>query len=660
MSSSDSPANKRMQVGGKRENPPRGASLSGMKALPGMLHDADVLLIVPPFHRLEYSCLSVHLLQACARKAGVEVRILYASMLLASWIGEGAYTKICDAPEGSFAAERFFARCAFGLPALGRRARQMFEADWVIGPNKDWEIRPDLDCYECKEPITLQELRRLEGHAEGYVDAVARAVCERRYRIVGCSTSFKQTAASVALLNRIKALRKETITILGGANCEGEMARGIATLRSKVDYIFSGESDVSFPKFIRTILAGGRPRNRLICSEPCKDLDSLPPPAFQDFYEQRRLFLPRSRVPAGQTEILYEASRGCWWGQKRPCAFCGLNGESAVFRQKSSGRVIEDLHVLLRTHPTRHVTMTDKIMPHSYFRNLLPRLTREFPGVSIFYEQRADLSLVQLLALRKAGVRAIGPGIESLSSRLLTLMRKGVKARQNLMLLRNARAAGVDLDWFLLWGFPGDEVGAYEETLNILPLLRHLKPPTSLMHLSIDRFSPYFCEPAEFGVRRVKPLRGFYDFLPAWADVERIAYNFTADYPCGAHDHVEVIHRLWEEMAQWKAAWKQTGGAPTQDLQLFRKGGSYLLVDTRDLWRRRKSHSLGETEAWGLVTARPYSGSELEAWALDEKLAVIADDWFVPLAVAEPEILLHLMRSEERGKQSFNGLGQVG
>jgi len=651
MSSPDSRASRRMHAEGKRENHHRVASLSRIKALPGMLHDADVLLIVPPFHMLEYSCLSVHLLQACARKADVRVHILYANMLLASLIGEGAYAKICDAPDGSFAGERFFARCAFGLPPLGRRTRQMFEADWVIGPNQDWEIRPDFSCYECKEPITLHELRRLEEHAEGYVDGVARAVCERRYRIVGCSTSFKQTAASIALLNRIKAYSKETITILGGANCEGEMARGIATLRPRVDYIFSGESDVSFPRFIRAILAGGRPRGPIIYSEPCRDLDSLPPPAFQEFYAQRALFLSKSRVPSGQTEILFETSRGCWWGQKRPCAFCGLSGESAVFRQKSPGRVIENLRVLLRTHPTRNVTMTDKAMPRSYFRNLLPRLAREFRGVSIFYEQRADLSLAQLLALRKAGVRAIGPGIESLSTRLLALMRKGVKARQNLVLLRDARAAGIDLDWYLLWGFPGDDAGAYKEMLKILPLLRHLKPPTSMMHLSIDRFSPYFCEPAQFGVRRVKPLRGFYDFLPEGADVKRIAYNFTADYACGVHDHVEVIRKLWKEMARWQAAWKQTGGAPTQDLRLFRKRGSYLLVDTRDLWRSRKSHSLDETEASGLVTARPYSGSGLEAWALGEKLAVIADDWFVPLAVAEPEILLHLMRNEEQGKR---------
>ena len=78
-----------------------------------------------------------------------------------------------------------------------------------------------------------------------------------------------------------------------------------------------------------------------------------------------------------------------------------------------------------------------------------------------------------------------------------------------------------------------------------------------MVHLSIDRFSPYFSRPAEFGVRNIKPLKGYYDFLPKRADVERIAYQFTAEYRCGAHEHVDVICRLWQEMVRWQGAWKR-------------------------------------------------------------------------------------------------------
>ena len=632
------------------------ASLSKMRGLAETLPDTDVILIVPPFHALKYPSLGVHLLQACAREAGFRVQVLYANILLASIIGEELHEDICDSPDGTFAGERFFARCAFGLPSLGRRTSRMFESDWVIGPNKNWEIGPDLDPRDRRQPITLSILRRMEGCADGYLDGVAKAVSTKSYKIVGCTTTFEQTAASVALLGRIKGLRKDTITILGGANCEGEMARGIASLPSGIDYIFSGESEVTFVKFLRDIIAGSRPQSRLIQGEPCRDMDALPRPSYEEFYEQRRRFLPMSKAPAEQTEIPYETSRGCWWGEKHHCTFCGFNEESIAFRQKSPGRVITELRALLDAYPSGTVCMTDSIMPYGYFRTLLPRLAGEQLGATIFYEQKANLSLPDILALKRAGITSIQPGIEALSSRLLTLMNKGVQARQNLMLLRFARAAGVGLYWDLLWGFPADDVRAYEETLGILPLLHHLQPPHGLVHLSIDRFSPYYSQPTQFGLRNIKPLAGYYDFLPKGVDVERIANHFTAEYPCGAHDHMEVIQRLWQEMTRWRAAWREKDGGPNQDLRLSRKRGSYVLVDTRDLRRKKRVYSLDEQEASALMTAGPYSGRCLEVWAVQEKLAVITDSWFVPLAVAEPEILLELMGKQELDNQRQTGL----
>jgi ribosomal peptide maturation radical SAM protein 1 len=624
--------------------------LPNLRGLLQTLRKADVLLIIPPFQALKDPSLGVHLLQACGRKARFRVQVLYANMLLASLMGEDAYAKICDAPAESFAGERFFARCAFGLPPLGRRVSRMFESDWRVGPNKDWEIVPDRDCHDRGRRITLPELRRLEKCAEGFVDSVAGAVSEQGYRIVGCTTSFDQTAASVALLNRIKALSKGTITILGGANCEGEMARGVASLPAGVDYIFSGESEAVFVEFVRGILAGLRPRGRLLFGKPCKDMDALPTPTYVEFYEQRKRFLPGSKVPAGQTEIPYETSRGCWWGEKHHCTFCGFNEEAIAFRQKSPERVIAELRILLDAHPTRKVVMTDSVMPYTYFKTLLPRLAGRLPRAAIFYEQKASLSLPRLLALRQAGITSIQPGIESLSSRLLALMNKGVLARQNLLLLRDARAAGVHLVWNLLWGFPADEVEAYEETLALLPLLRHLQPPATVGHLSIDRFSPYFSRPAEFDLRNIKPRAGCYDWLPKGAVIERIACHFKAEYPSGAHDHVDLIYRLWHAVKRWQAAWKGNRGTPNEDLRVFRKYRSYVLVDTRHLWRKQRSYSLDEREVSAVLIGKPYSGSELETWALGEKLAVIKDGWFVPLAVADPKILLELTGMHPQGE----------
>jgi hypothetical protein len=40
------------------------------------------------------------------------------------------------------------------------------------------------------------------------------------------------------------------------------------------------------------------------------------------------------------------------------------------------------------------------------------------------------------------------------------------------------------------------------------------------------------------------------------------------------------------------------------------------------------------------LTARPYVDTPEVAWALENKIGVVVDDWYVPLATADPELLL--------------------
>jgi ribosomal peptide maturation radical SAM protein 1 len=629
------------QVNGKRKPRP-----SLVAAIRSVLRDAEVLLIVPPIHVLKHPSLAAHLLQGCGREAGFRVQVLYANLILASVIGEEAYARLCDAPLGSFAGERLFARCAFGLPPLGYRTEGTFDPAWVVDSEGEWEV----ECNVSKDDsLTLGELKRLETGIPALVEDIAQAVSERSYPVVGCTTMFEQTAASVAFLKRIKQLNPKTTTLLGGANCEGEMAHGLASLGLDIDYIFSGESETTFPKVVRAVLAGSPPADRIMRGELCHHLDPLPTPRFSEFYEQRRRFLPLSSRPPEDTELLYESSRGCWWGQKHHCTFCGLNGEGMSHRQKSPDRVVNELTELLKTHPTRRVMMADNIIPHEYFRTLLPRLEREVPGLSGFYETKANLSLAHVVALKKAGITGIQPGIEALSSGLLRMMRKGVLARQNLMLLRFARAADVRLKWYLLWGFPGDEAALYEEALAIVRRIRHLHPPLGLAHLSIDRFSPYFQEPQKYGVKNKRPLAGYRGWLPKTAEVERIAYHFTGDYRCGSHKDFDVIVELDKEVTQWRAVWKQPDPSLRPELRITREAGGYVLLDTREpTGRRKRARFLDETRASFLLTSKPYSESAPEVRAVAENLAVVVDGWFVPLAVADPDVLVELTQGENR------------
>jgi ribosomal peptide maturation radical SAM protein 1 len=276
--------------------------------------------------------------------------------------------------------------------------------------------------------------------------------------------------------------------------------------------------------------------------------------------------------------------------------------------------------------------MIDNIMPHSYFRTVLPRLAEELPPAHIFYETKSNLTLEQVELLRRAGVGLIQPGIEALSSSLLRRMKKGVLARQNVALLRYARACGLAVNWNLLYGFPGDHSEDYAATLALIPLIRHLYPPTGIYPVSIDRFSPYFKRPADYGISGLRPLPEYEAVFPEGTDFDHLAYHFTGEYECA-----EIEDSLAAAFREWRACWKVDGPPPTLNLAAVGYD-HYLLMDTRGLNGTGMLQFLDQAEARTVLIGGPLERQPLAAWAIERKLAVALDDWCVPLAVTEPEL----------------------
>jgi hypothetical protein len=258
----------------------------------------------------------------------------------------------------------------------------------------------------------------------------------------------------------------------------------------------------------------------------------------------------------------------------------------------------------------------------------------------MFYEQKANLSLEDVVALKKAGVAIIQPGIEALSTELLRLMGKGVTARQNIALLRFARSVNIIVNWNLLYGFPGDNVEDYRRTLALLPSLRHLQPPLAPCCLSIERFSPYFCAPAKYGIRSLHPMDGYYSVLPDSADVFKIAYHFIGDYDSGSLSDTDLLKEIEAEINAWKKAWGAKDTAPPALSVVQLSTDCFVLVDTRDLSGTIPISFLDREQAAAALVPRPSSEcDEAVEWARENRLAVELDGWHVPLATATPSLL---------------------
>lgn len=585
--------------------------------------ESDAIIIVPPFADIYRPSLGVHLLQAAAQRAGLRVQVVYANLLFAALSGEDLYQAISNRNYSWLWGERIFAGAAFGLPPLGYRTDKLREQIAKRDQSK-------------KSNVTFEQLAALEREAGPFCSALGERFSSLGFRVAGATTTFQQTAASVALLAQIKRAKPEAIIAIGGANCEGEMARGIASLGAPIDYIFSGECESIFPEFLRRAVAGqSLPVDRIVRGEPCFDMDSLPEPCFEDYFAQLDNALPAWREK-NEIWLPYETSRGCWWGARQHCTFCGLNGETMAFRQKSPDGAIAGAKRLLSRYPSRFLGMIDNILPHSYFRTVLPRLAEELPAAQIFYETKSNLTLEQVQLLRRAGVNRIQPGIEALSSSLLRRMKKGVLARQNLALLRYARAAGLVLNWNLLCEFPGDERADYDTTLALLPLIHHLMPPSGVCRVSIDRFSPYYRDAAAFGITHLEPLPGYAWAFPGHADMRSLAYHFKGEYACAQSFHPELYDSLDLACREWRDSWKVGSPAPTLWLTPG-NDGYYTLMDSRGLEETALFQFLDEEEARTVLMGGPLDRQPLAEWAIERKLAVALDGWCVPLAVTNVE-----------------------
>lgn len=522
--------------------------------------DADIVLVLPPFASPDRPSLGLHILQQIAEADGYKTTVLYANLSFARLIGPKLYRHLCHTPTEGLTGERLF------------RLAWPSSADYGNGATpEDWsELGPSAPSFQ-----SLQEQAVL------WSEAMAQGLAALTAPIIGFSSTFEQTLSSLSIAARLKQHAPTKTTLLGGANADDVMGEGLADIAPEIDHIFQGEAETAFLAFPKARTAH-QPMDRVIPGLVNDNLDDIPAPEYSDFFSQWTALVDAATTPEGlqrsEIRLPYESSRGCWWGAKHHCTFCGLNANGMNHRTKSADKVEREIVAMSDTYEVRRILMVDNIMPYSYVSTLLPNLAVAEQKLEIFYEQKANLGRRRMALLRDAGVTSIQPGIESLSTPLLKRMNKGTSLAVNIDCLRHARASGVSLAWNLLSDFPGDEPQNYEDMIRIIPLLHHLEPPSGLGGLSIDRFSPYHMTPEAYGISNVRPLPAYAEVFPNSAD-PRLAYHFQADYASALRQSRDLKVRMEAVVKDWVDAWSD---APPIFYIFDLDDKRHLLVDTRE------------------------------------------------------------------------------
>ena len=531
---------------------------------------ARVLLIAPPYKPPSEATLALALLRPLLAAAGHEVRELHGSLHLP---GEGY----------EFASAMFDwnARHAFGH-ALARE--RMTVAEFVDHALRS--MKGDLDphgvvgatgsetwaAYGVDEEQIRADLHRMVGQVEpciaGIIDAAA-AMGE--FDIVGFSTMFAdQIPAAVVIARRLRQLWPEVRVIFGGAACAEEQGEGLLASFPVVDVACAGEGEPVIEPLVRALMSGkslaevpgiawrdGDVVRRNPSPPLLRDLDSLPVPDYSAFMAQF-LASPWRDEPA---DLFFETSRGCWWGEKSLCTFCGLNGEGLPYRSKSPERAVAEIRQLHeRYREIGFLRAVDNILDVRYIDKVLPRL-RDLAShperpLRMFFEVKSNMRPAQIQTLVAGGIREVQPGIESFSDEMLALMRKGSTALGQVQFIKWAAEAGLELAYNILVFNPGEKAAWYRDMLALIPFIAHLPPPQQTSNMILERFSPYHLAPARYGISNVRPRPFFAQVFGADAD-PRLAYKFDYDHPMfDDPEHLAAVRALATALRRWRDGWQ--------------------------------------------------------------------------------------------------------
>ncbi|WP_239091612.1 RiPP maturation radical SAM C-methyltransferase [Streptomyces sp. SID14478] len=550
-----------------------------------------VQLVTMPWHPIDLPSLQVGLLHQLLRQVRPddEVREFHGSLRWAEFLLERSGGRLRPGDYEAIGSDSIF----HGL------------GDWVFSGvlygDESWGVAR-LHAYAraralCADTLTtVSEMRAL---AAEYIDRCADEVLGHDPDVVGFTSTFMQNVSSLALARELKRRRPQLTVVFGGSNCEGPMGHALHRNHPYVDHVVRGEGEYAFPALLAHLDAGTPPDDVPgLCWWETSDGGRRSSRVSRANTETRRTVAPadipspdydqwHAEIEASPVieyvypKLVVEGARGCWWGEKHHCTFCGLNGTAMAFRAKPGERLWSEIDRLVRRHHILDIVTVDNIIDMAYFKDFLPRAAESGWDLRMHYEVKSNLSREQIALLGEAGAVLLQPGIESLSNRVLDLMDKGVSGARNVRTLREFDNHAITCTWNYLYGFPGETADDYARVLDQTPALVHLQPPGGAHRIQLERFSPHFTNPAlGFGKRHPAEMYQHVYELPE-DELADLVYLFdTEDAGIGG----EIEDRLLRAVVQWRAA----HAASTLVMTETGEDGEALLVrDRRQGWPPR-------------------------------------------------------------------------
>ena len=440
-------------------------------------------------------------------------------------------------PDVEVDARHFYLQLA---EALGYRLyQQISERTWLaesiyaalLFPER-FEVIEKLFDREARSKPMLKKvgLKKIAALTKRTTEAFIQTQPWQKYMLAGFSISLCQLTSALYFIKCIKKKCPDLVIAIGGSTFSGAAGGRLFELFPQIDLVVNGEGELPLSRLVGRLKAspkledlspikgitrrpspgnadGGTAFNQLT------DLDRLPAPDYDDYFELLKSFKPASVFfPV----LPVETSRGCWW-QKPPaagksgarlpeqaagCAFCNLNRQWQGYRCKDPARVTAEIDRLTGRFQTLAVAVVDNVLPKKSAGEIFKKTGRLNKDLHLFAEIRAGTPAADLEVMRAAGMQELQIGIEALSTSLLQKLRKGTSAIQNLEIMRNCEAAGIVNRSNLILHFPGSNERDVAETLHTLEFALPFHP-LQTVNFWLGLGSPVWHNPAAYGIKAV-------------------------------------------------------------------------------------------------------------------------------------------------------------
>lgn len=526
-----------------------------------------VELISMPWPSLTEPSLGLGILKAKLSQSRIQSKIIHLNLLLRHYLSEFEYEALAD----SFALNDFLFSATLDSNEVS--ANQIRKLEAIIAENAS----KDVVCLRAAlGDNCLQRLLELRTSVIPDYLASCLELIDAKSTLIGFTCLYDQTFPSLALGKLIKQRYPHKLIVLGGYGIERPVGTEVLRCFSFIDAVAFGDGEDKIE--LLALASVGRielgdisgivyrdPAGVLHETGPAPyifDLDASPIPDFDDWFRDFEALRPSYLLESKIETLPVESSRGCWWGQKSHCVFCGIDDETMRYRQKSPHLVKKMLAALRNSYNISKFRFSDYILPKNYYTSLLPDLASEPNRYSLQWEIKSNLHATDVSLMKAAGIKRLQPGIESFSSSVLKKMAKGVSGIQNILTIKLLTEARISIIYNILYGFPMDELSEYEQLVRLIPEIYHLQPPEVCMPVATVRYAPLQQTPKRFGINKPPEAHSRYQVIfsdqflkEVGFEINNYCYNFETLYENG-----KELERLYSilryQVSFWISRWR--------------------------------------------------------------------------------------------------------